>query len=163
MRHRADARLAGIRLPHERVVGVDASTRMVENAGDWGGSRPGPLRRRAACLADAAFDLVVVTLPVSHWSDKAAGLAEIGRVIALGATLVVADVSPDGRFPALTAWSRHRKPWLRRGLPSLIAAAGFRVHHVDQVRPVALIAARRPSARQKRAATGPSAPQVVVV
>lgn len=114
-------------------------------------------------FADAAFDLVVVTLPVSHWSDKAAGLAGIGRVMAPGATLVVADVSPDGRFPALTAWSRHRKPRLRRGLPSLIAAAGFRVHHVEQVRPVALIAASRPSARQKRAGAGPSAPRVVVV
>ena len=57
---------------------------------------------------------MVVTLPVSHWADKATGLAEIVRVMALGATLVVTDVSPDGRFPTLTAWSRHEamaSPW----------------------------------------------------
>lgn len=150
--------------PHARVVGVDASTRMIENAGH--GAVPDRAHFAAAerlPSADAAFDLVVVTLPVSHWADKATGLAEIVRVMALGATLVVTDVSPDGRFPTLTAWSRHRKPWLRRGLPSLIAAAGFRVHHVEQVPPVALIAASRPSARQKRAGTGPSVPQVAVV
>jgi SAM-dependent methyltransferase len=149
--------------PHERVVGVDASTIMVENAGDGGGPDQAHFAAERLAFADAAFDLVVVTLPVSHWTDKAAGLAGVGRVMAPGATLVVAGVSPDGRFPALTAWSRHRKPWLRRELPSLIAAAGFRVHHVEQARPVALIAASRPSAPQKRAEAGPSAPQVVVV
>jgi SAM-dependent methyltransferase len=43
-------------------------------------------------FGDAVFDLVVATLSVSHWSDKAAGLAEISRVMTPDATLVVADV-----------------------------------------------------------------------
>jgi ubiquinone/menaquinone biosynthesis C-methylase UbiE len=45
-------------------------------------------------FADAVFDLVVVTLPVSHWSDKAAGMAQISRVMAPDGTLVAAGVSP---------------------------------------------------------------------
>lgn len=78
----------------------------------------GPVHTRRSCgthdgmsstQPDAALDLVVVTLSVSRWADKAAGLAEIGRVMAPGATLMVADVSLDGRFPTLTVWSRHRK------------------------------------------------------
>lgn len=85
-----------------------------------------------------------------------------GQPLESGQRQVVTITVTDDEAP-LTAWSRHRKPWLRRGLPSLIAAAGFRVHHVEQVPPVALIAAGRPSARQKRAGTGPSVPQVAVV
>lgn len=90
-------------------------------------------------FADATFDLVVVTLSVSHWCDKAVGLAEIGRVMAPGATLVAADVSPGWRSQPLTAWVRRRKSWLRRGLPLLIACAGFHVEHVEPIRSVAHI------------------------
>jgi ubiquinone/menaquinone biosynthesis C-methylase UbiE len=126
-----------------RVVGIDASTGMIRNAG----TAAAPCRARFAAaaaeqlpFADAAFGLVVVTLSVSHWCDQAAGLAEIGRVMAPGATLVAADVTPGWRFQPLIAWARRRKPWLRRGLPSLIAGSGFRVEYVEPIGAVAHIA-----------------------
>jgi ubiquinone/menaquinone biosynthesis C-methylase UbiE len=87
-------------------------------------------------FAGAAFDLVVVTLSVSHWADKAAGLAEIRRVMAPGATLVVADISPVWRFRPLIAAARQGRAC---GLASLITACGFRVEHVEPIRSVALI------------------------
>jgi ubiquinone/menaquinone biosynthesis C-methylase UbiE len=81
---RLPARLASAyRQAH--VAGVDASAAMIRNAV----TAPAPHRARLAAalaeqlpFADAAFDLVVATLSVSHWSDKAAGLAELSRVMA---------------------------------------------------------------------------------
>jgi ubiquinone/menaquinone biosynthesis C-methylase UbiE len=148
---RLSARLAsGYR--HARVVGVDVSTCMIRYAG----AAAAPPRARFAAaaaeqlpFADAAFGLVVVTLSVAHWCDQAAGLAEIGRVMAPGATLVAAEVTPDRRFQTPAAWDRS---WLRRGLRSLIAGAGFGVEYVEPIRAVAhiadaaLVAARGPPA-----------------
>jgi ubiquinone/menaquinone biosynthesis C-methylase UbiE len=54
-------------------------------------------------FADAVFDLVVVTLSLSHWRDRAAGLREIARVMAPGATLVAADVGPRRSFRPMIA------------------------------------------------------------
>lgn len=128
---------------HACVAGVDASTGMIRNAGTAAVSYRARFAAAAAeqlPFADAAFDLVVVTLSVSHWCDKAAGLAEISRVMAPGATLVVADVALEWRPQPVTAWARHRKSWLRRGLPSLIAGSGLRVEHVEPIRAVAHIA-----------------------
>jgi ubiquinone/menaquinone biosynthesis C-methylase UbiE len=136
-----------------RVVGVDASVGMIRNA------RVAVVTDRAHFavaaaeqlpFADAAFDLVVVTLSVSHWADKAAGLAEIGRVMAPGATLVAADISPVWRFHPLIATVRQRRAG---GLTSLITACGFRVEHVEPIRSVALIADAGLVAA--RASTGP--------
>ena len=119
------------------VVGVDASTGMIREAA------AAPVRQGARFTAsvagqlpfgDAVFDLVVATLSMSHWSDKAAGLADISRVMTPDATLVVADV----------CWSRPSQPAIRltrRGksrprdeLPALVAAAGLRVEHTEPIR-----------------------------
>ena len=54
-----------------------------------------------------------------------------------GATLVAAEISPAWRCHPLSTKARQRRA---RGLPSLIAACGFRVEHVESVRAVALIA-----------------------
>ena len=50
-------------------------------------------------FVDAVFDLVVVTLSVSHWRDSAAGLAQISRVMAPDGTLVAAGPSAARPFP----------------------------------------------------------------
>lgn len=128
---------------HARVVGIDASTEMIKNA--CAAVVPPRVRFSAAAaerlpFADAVFDLVVLTLSMSHWCDKAAGLAEIGRVMAPGAALVAADISPASPLQPQIAWARRKKPTLRRGLPAAIAAGGFRVEHVEPIRSVALIA-----------------------
>jgi SAM-dependent methyltransferase len=95
------------------------------------------------------FDLVVVTLSMSHWCDMAAGLGQIRRVMAPGATLVAAETVPRG--PARPgAAARRRRPAVPDNLPSLIAASGLRIRRVEPVRPVALgvdvvlVAAERP-------------------
>ena len=101
-------------------------------------------------FVDGLFDLAVVTLSVSHWSDKAAGLAEISRVMAPNATLVAADVLPAPLSRPMTIQGRRRKLAPSLGLPSLIAASGLCVEHVEPIRSVtlvanaALIAAKKP-------------------
>jgi SAM-dependent methyltransferase len=75
------------------VTGLDLDPAMIERAriraqqGSRGG-RPTFVVGDASSLTfpDAAFDLVVSTLSMHHWSDPAAGLVEIGRVL-----------RPDGR------------------------------------------------------------------
>jgi ubiquinone/menaquinone biosynthesis C-methylase UbiE len=69
---RLSARLASA-YDQARVVGIDASTGMIQNAA----AVPRQSRFAAAMaerlpFADAVFDLVVVTLSVSHWGDRAA-------------------------------------------------------------------------------------------
>ena len=138
---RLPARLAS-GYQYARVVGVDASTEMIKNA-----EAPRVPHRahfaaavaEALPFADAVFDLVVVTLSVSHWSDEAAGLAEIGRVMAPGATLVAAEVCQARPVHPNIARARRRKPRLPTGLPSLIAAGGFRVEYVAPIRSVAVV------------------------
>jgi len=137
-----------------QVVGIDASTEMIKNA--VAAPDIHPLRYACAVaehlpFADAVFDLVVVTLSVSHWLGKTAGLAEISRVMAPGATLIAADVLPPPlprRFPVRVP---GRRLDLTQGLPSLIIAGGLRIHHVEPIRSIAiavntvLVAARKPS------------------
>ena len=149
---RLPARLAsGYR--QARVAGVDASTEMIKHAGPPAVPQRALFAAAAAeqlPFADAVFDLVVVTLSVSHWHDKSAGLAEIGRVMAPGATLVAAEVCRARPAHPHIAWTWHRKPRLTPELPSLIAAGGFRVEHVEPIQSVtlmtnaALVAARMP-------------------
>lgn len=84
-------------------MGVDASTEMIKNA--VAAPDIHPLRYACAVaehlpFADAVFDLVVVTLSVSHWLGKTAGLAEISRVMAPGATLIAAEVCLSPATPA---------------------------------------------------------------
>ena len=85
-----------------RVVGVDASTGMIQNAAAT--TVPGRSRFAAAMaerlpFADGVFDLVVVTLSISHWEDRAAGLAQIGRVMAPDGTLVAAGPFASPAIP----------------------------------------------------------------
>ena len=100
-------------------------------------------------FAGAVFGLVVVTLSVSHWCDVAAGVGQIRRVMAPGATLVAAETMPSGPARSRAA-ARWRKPAVPGALPSLIAASGLRIRRVEPVRPVALaadvvlVAAERP-------------------
>lgn len=95
-----------------------------------------------SCAANSQTEttMVVVTLSVSHWHDKAAGLAEITRVMAPDATLVAADVCLARPFQPMMAWARRSKPGLSYGLLALIAESGLRIERVEPIRSVALIA-----------------------
>jgi SAM-dependent methyltransferase len=106
-------------------------------------------------FADAVFDLVVVTLSISHWSDKAAGLAQISRVMAPEGTLVAAGLSAARALQPITRWSRRSKPWLPDELPALIASCGLQVERVEPVRSVASIADIVMVAAKRRVQAGP--------
>lgn len=74
-------------------------------------------------------------MSVSHWRSKAAGLAEIARVMAPAATLVAAEVLPVRPPRHLTVGVPVGRLDLTRGVPSLITASGLRIHHVEPIRP----------------------------
>ena len=101
-------------------------------------------------FGDTVFDLVAATLSVSHWSYKAAGLAEISRVMTPDAALVVADVYSAWLSQPAIRLTRRGKSRPRDDLPALVAAAGLRVEHTEPIRSVAsiadavLVAARTP-------------------
>ena len=46
-------------------------------------------------FTDEVFDLVFATMSLRHWTDQAAGIAEISRVLTPGGVLVLADVFPS--------------------------------------------------------------------
>jgi SAM-dependent methyltransferase len=126
-----------------RLMGVDPSAMMIKK----GVAARGQQRARFTAasaerlpFADAAFDLVVATMSVSHWGDAAAGLAEISRVMAPDATLVAADVfrARPSRWPTVRPRRREPDPSLR--LLSLVTASGLRTKRADPIRSVALIA-----------------------
>jgi len=47
---------------------------------------------------DGAFDVVVSTFSLHHWSDQAAGLAEIARVLRPGGTVLIWDFGGGGHL-----------------------------------------------------------------
>jgi len=85
------------------VTGLDLDPAMIKCAranadrpGDGDERRPSFLIGDVASLAfpDGSFDLVVSTLSMHHWADPTVGLAEIGRVLRLGARALVWDLRP---------------------------------------------------------------------
>jgi SAM-dependent methyltransferase len=88
------------------VTGLDLDPAMIARAransdrlgsGDRG--RPSLLVGDVAALgfSDGSFDLVVSTLSMHHWTDPAAGLTEIGRVLRPGGRALIWDFRPGGR------------------------------------------------------------------
>jgi malonyl-CoA O-methyltransferase len=82
-----------------RVVGIDPEPAMLARAG-----------APVVCaglprlpVAPAAFDVVVCALVVGHLPDLPGALAELGRVLRPGGTLVYSDVHPAG---AALGWRR---------------------------------------------------------
>lgn len=140
------ARLAE-RFPEARRVGVDPSAPMLgacAAAGEPPRSRASATRASAPSLVrgcaehlpfrDAAFDLVVSTLSLRHWTDPAAGIAQLARVCATGGVVIVADafeVAP-GRFRRM----RRRAP----GLRTAFRRAGFEVRVMRSI-PLAIASA----------------------
>jgi len=89
------------RYPDADLVGIDPAPQMLQTAA---AATPAALAIsyvRAAAerlpFAGHTFDLVVATLSLRHWTDPAAGIAEIGRILTPGGVLVIADVFPSRR------------------------------------------------------------------
>jgi SAM-dependent methyltransferase len=84
------------RFPRADLTGVDPAPGMVEAATKaWRGDRPARFVRAAAehlPFDGGEFDLVTSTVSFHHWQDQWAGLHEIGRVLAPGGSVVLADM-----------------------------------------------------------------------
>ena len=78
------------------AVGVDASSEMLRKARGLGAIARGDLR--ALPVASAQFDLVVCGLAVGHVAALAVVLAEMGRALRPGGTLVYSDFHPFARL-----------------------------------------------------------------
>jgi SAM-dependent methyltransferase len=129
--------------PHAHVVGVDASTEMINNARTTlTDNSPRFVSGIAERLpfTDAVFDLVVITLSLSHWQSQAVGLAEVYRVMAPRAAVLAAEVVPGRPSPPIRAQAQRRGPGPCRRLPQLITASGLRVRHVEPIRSVSITA-----------------------
>ncbi len=119
--------------PTAELLGVDLAGRMVVTAS---AITPTELviryvQGRAECLPflPEAFDLVLTTMSLRHWTDPPAGIAEISRVLTRDGLLVLADVLPSRRR------SRLALPMLRRGHAAIPAelSAVLAAHHLAVV------------------------------
>ena len=98
--------LLSVRLAHTYdldVTGLDLDPAMIERArANAGKSTPGHGTKPSFVVGDVAalpfrdgsFDLVVSTFSMHHWSDRAAALTEIARVLRPGGKALVWDLRP---------------------------------------------------------------------
>jgi SAM-dependent methyltransferase len=131
-------RLAALVGPAGRVVGLDASTALLERAR----STPSPVEWvagdvQALPFADATFDAARTERTLQHVADPDAAVAEMARVVRPGgvvlacepdwATVAVSGV-PSEVADALRAGgeSSIRHPRVGRALPGLLVGAGLR-------------------------------------
>lgn len=133
-------RLAALVGPTGHVVGVDASTTMVAEAGRRADTalsvefRLGDIR--CLDLGDAVFDRVYCERVFQHLDDPRTAMAQLARVTRQGGRIAVVDTdwgmhAIHGADPALTArviacWVDHAaNGWAGRQLPALFADAGL--------------------------------------
>ena len=94
--------------PHVAVTGVDLSPEMVSRATSAAATGPSDADRVSFQVADVAalpfddrsVDLVVSSISMHHWTDPAAGLREVVRVLRPGAQAWIYDVRPMVRRAA---------------------------------------------------------------
>jgi ubiquinone/menaquinone biosynthesis C-methylase UbiE len=113
-----------IRVPYgESYVGVDPAPNMVAVARRNSDPRITFVLAAAESLPfdDASFDLVVSSTSFDHWSDQAAGVRELARVVQDNGRVVLIDLA--ARW--LPQRGRARSP---RKVRALLEEAGLRVH-----------------------------------
>jgi ubiquinone/menaquinone biosynthesis C-methylase UbiE len=110
--------------PHLSVLAVDLSAEMIARAASAAATRPDPGARpisfqvadvAALPFDDRSIDLVVSSLSMHHWADRAVGLREVVRVLRPGAQAWIYDVRPMVRraarmTPSLDAEVRVESP-----------------------------------------------------
>jgi len=117
-----------VRLPTAVHVGVDASQGMAVFARNRLEGRAQVVRGGAERLPfpDGAFDLIVSTLSLHHWSDPQRGLTEIARVLTADGVFVLADFA--GWWQRGHGGIRHRSKIL-----ALASQAGFELDRREVV------------------------------
>jgi ubiquinone/menaquinone biosynthesis C-methylase UbiE len=153
-------RLFAQRFTRATLVGLDPSAGMLAVATEG----PGRFVRATAehlPFRDANFDLVVSTASCRHWDDAFAAVREIGRVLAPGATLCVADVL-DTAGRGIT--KLRRRTGVAATLVSAMADAGLTPERADVVAgfgpvpAITVLIARRPPVAPAPEARPPSTP-----
>lgn len=116
-------------------------------------------------FTDEVFDLVFATMSMRHWTDQAAGIAEIGRVLTRGGVLVLADVFPSSPRQTFTAslLLRRRRPSLPGELDAALTAhrlalVGFDHTPWFSLPDAQVIAAQRQSIAMPLPGSGATAP-----
>jgi ubiquinone/menaquinone biosynthesis C-methylase UbiE len=120
------------------VTGVDPSPDMLRLA-RWAGAAPRTPdityltgSAESLPLPDDAATIAWAISSVHHWNDRAAGLAEITRVLAPGGRVLLAErlVTPGARGHAVHGLTHDQAAALARKL----RAAGFEDVHQDSIR-----------------------------
>jgi len=86
-------------MPEATLVGVDAAAGMIDVAArkpELQGVRLSVAAVEALPLEDASCDAVVSTVSFHHWTDQAAGLREVARVLRPGGALLLVDIYARG-------------------------------------------------------------------
>ncbi len=101
--------------PDRFVVAVEPSQTMIDQRA---GRSPHVVRGVAECLPfpDRAFDAALAVLTVHHWSDRAAGLAELCRVAHRQVVLIFEPLEVH-RFWALEYFEEARALSIERNAP----------------------------------------------
>ncbi|HVP90527.1 MAG TPA: class I SAM-dependent methyltransferase [Terriglobales bacterium] len=109
---------AGRLWPGAKLVGVDASERMIAEARrKHDGDARFMFEQRDASdlrLEDASFDVAFSTMSFHHWGDKAAGIREVARVLRPGGLFLLADVAPPLLFMLRPLLNRGERADFRR-------------------------------------------------
>jgi ubiquinone/menaquinone biosynthesis C-methylase UbiE len=131
-------RQARRRYPQAELVGVDLAWRMITTASAATPAEP-PVRYVHASaerlpFTHDTFDLVFATLSLRHWTDPAAGIAQIARVLIPGGVLVVADLfqATRRRIVAVQVLRRRRQA-APAELATLLAAHRLSVVALDRI------------------------------
>jgi ubiquinone/menaquinone biosynthesis C-methylase UbiE len=128
-------RAAQTRFPGARLEGVDAAQGMVDQAR---ASSEGINFQRALAeklpFPDGQFGLVFSTMTFHHWSDRQAGIAEIGRVLTSSGRWILADFIATGALGYVRRLFRLHQFPERGQLDAMLAAAGLRVVAERRVR-----------------------------
>ena len=133
-------RAAAVRFPAATRAGADPAERMIAVAAD-----AAPTARFVVAPAerlpfgDAEFDLVVSTNSFHNWPDQRAGIAEIGRVLRPGGTLVLVDPFAVG---VLRPWAaligKRGRMRTKPEVEAMLADAGLRDPHWESIMGIAI-------------------------
>ncbi len=121
-------RMARERFPSATRTGIDPAERMIEVA-----ALADPTARLHIASAqrlpfgDNEFDLVLSTNSFHNWPDQRAGIAEIGRVLTDGGTLVLVDPFAIGALlPWATLVGKRNRLRTKADVEAMLGAAGLR-------------------------------------